>query len=46
MSYVGEWKDGKRYGQRHGKGILRLVDGTVYNGDWNNEKEIWFEVKD
>ena len=34
FSYQGEWKNG----QKHGKGKLRYVDGSYFEGDFSNGK--------
>ena len=30
---IGEWMDDKR----HGKGVMKWVDGRIYNGKWMDD---------
>ena len=39
--YRGEWKGGKR----HGKGVLKWDDGSVFEGTWNADSRVQGTLK-
>lgn len=36
--YEGEWKNASGGYQRHGKGIQVWQDGSIYEGQWMNDR--------